>query len=268
MKPASILAALTLALTPGPAGAASSAWQDIGGGRVRLLAQLDPASRNIDAVVEIELKAGWKTYWREPGASGVPPQFDFSRSQGVRADAPAFPPPELIRLEGVEFAGYRDRVRFPFRATAADGGAGLLALDLIAGVCEKICIPATASFGIEVAAMQVSDPIAAKAVSEARRALPGPASPDFGLAATKIGPDAIEIVAHIAADGAEPNLFVEGPAEWRLTPARLLSRDGGVARFRVDLGAVPPDSDVAAARLRATLVQGGRGAEQEFVPSR
>src|SRR5260221_13374208 len=41
--------------------------------------------------VEIKLNPGWKTYWRYPGDSGVPPTFDFSKSENVKAATVLFP---------------------------------------------------------------------------------------------------------------------------------------------------------------------------------
>src|SRR5260221_14783474 len=35
--------------------------------------------------IAIQLQPGWHTYWRTPGDSGVPPRFDFSKSDNVEA---------------------------------------------------------------------------------------------------------------------------------------------------------------------------------------
>ena len=44
-----------------------------------------PGASFLRAGVEIKLDPGWKTYWRQPGDSGVPPTFDFSSSQNVNS---------------------------------------------------------------------------------------------------------------------------------------------------------------------------------------
>ena len=36
------------------------------------------------AGVQIRLEPGWKTYWRTPGDSGVPPSFDWSGSKNLK----------------------------------------------------------------------------------------------------------------------------------------------------------------------------------------
>src|ERR1700751_6305535 len=37
------------------------------------------------AGVQLRMDGGWKTYWRNPGDSGVPPSFDFTGSQKIKA---------------------------------------------------------------------------------------------------------------------------------------------------------------------------------------
>ena len=36
------------------------------------------------AALQLDLAPGWKTYWRQPGDSGLAPRFDFSQSEGVQ----------------------------------------------------------------------------------------------------------------------------------------------------------------------------------------
>lgn len=42
------------------------------GGMIRLVAAQPRQDGTIPATLEVKLNAGWKTYWREPGASGIP----------------------------------------------------------------------------------------------------------------------------------------------------------------------------------------------------
>src|SRR5690348_2776775 len=66
-----ILAAIFVA-TPVFA-ADSSAWDRDARGGIRLIAGNSAADGAIRAGVELNLAPGWKTYWRYPGDSGVPP---------------------------------------------------------------------------------------------------------------------------------------------------------------------------------------------------
>ena len=58
-----------------------SPWEDDAQSAARLIsarAVNESGGRMFRAGVEIKLKDGWKTYWRYPGDSGVPPLLDFS----------------------------------------------------------------------------------------------------------------------------------------------------------------------------------------------
>src|SRR6266568_4360744 len=56
--------------------------------------------------VEIKLNPGWKTYWRYPGDSGVPPAFDFSKSENVKSVKVLYPTPHLFSDETGQSLGY------------------------------------------------------------------------------------------------------------------------------------------------------------------
>src|SRR5688500_18454149 len=60
-----ILAAL---LAGGQAHASSSEWFEMEGARIRLVTASKPdADGRLRGILDIELKPGWKTYWRDPG---------------------------------------------------------------------------------------------------------------------------------------------------------------------------------------------------------
>src|SRR5690606_24353121 len=88
-----------------PVAAASSPWVSELGARARLIASDSSAGEALRAGLEIDLEDGFKTYWRVPGASGVPPRFDFSRSRHAEDVSVAFPSPK--RHAG----GSRDGIR-------------------------------------------------------------------------------------------------------------------------------------------------------------
>src|SRR4051812_31997115 len=77
-----------VAAVPAARAADASPWDGTERAAVRLIAG---APRNVGgsavqhAGVEIRLAEGWKTYWRYPGDSGLPPRFDFTRSRNVKS---------------------------------------------------------------------------------------------------------------------------------------------------------------------------------------
>ncbi|MEC9343327.1 MAG: protein-disulfide reductase DsbD domain-containing protein [Pseudomonadota bacterium] len=266
----SLLATLAAIVLPalavvGPASAASSAWEDLGGGKARLVASLDPATSQVTGVVEFVLNDGWKTYWREPGGSGIPPQFDFSGSRHFAFGPVAFPVPEHVVLPGSSFVGYRGRVMFVFEGMATDlAPDGLIRLNLLAGVCEEICIPATAEFEIGMREMMVSDPDAEQAIQEAGLALPAGPGEGFRVESARVEGDRLAITATVPDAQGDAALFVEGPARWQLLPAKPAGREGHSVRFLLDLSRMPAGEDPASAELTFTLTSGGAGIEQSM----
>ena len=67
------------------------------------------------AGVEIRLAPGWKTYWRYPGDSGVPPQFDFANSDNVKSVSVPWPAPQRFSDSDGNTIGYKDNVVFPLQ---------------------------------------------------------------------------------------------------------------------------------------------------------
>ncbi|MEM7289597.1 MAG: hypothetical protein AAF412_04365, partial [Pseudomonadota bacterium] len=64
-----------------------------------------------------------------------------------------------------------------------------------------------------------------------------------------------------AQNKAPPDLFVEGPAEWNLLPARFEGRDGERLHYKLDLSRAPADADFLGNELRYTLSTGSSGIE-------
>ena len=53
--------------------------------------QQERGASSFRAGIELTLQPGWKTYWRYPGDSGIPPRFDFSGSTNVQSATVAWP---------------------------------------------------------------------------------------------------------------------------------------------------------------------------------
>ena len=128
----SALPSLAAAATDLPQGLQSAqilpGWTDAEGRRV--------------AALELVLEPGWKTYWRSPGDSGLPPEFTWKGSNIGEVDF-HWPAPEVIVSDGVRTLGYHDRLVLPFTVTPAEDGEPIgLSAEISFGLCENICIPA------------------------------------------------------------------------------------------------------------------------------
>ena len=130
---------------------------------------------DLKAGVEIRLDPHFKTYWRTPGNSGIPPVFEWSQSQNVANVEVLWPAPYRFEDTAGASIGYKDRVVFPIKVTAADPKpAGVLVLQLDYAVCEKICIPVKGEARLTLASAGLSthNPMA---VADAEARVPTPA---------------------------------------------------------------------------------------------
>ena len=128
----------------------ASRWTEGFHSRARLIAGASTGPERWVGV-EIVLDRGFKTYWREPGDSGLPPRFDWSGSTNAKTLEVRWPAPSRTEDGGGVTHTYAQRVVFPVRVTAADPGQPVsLQLDLDYGVCKEICIPAQAALDLTV----------------------------------------------------------------------------------------------------------------------
>ena len=104
------------------------------------------------AALEIRLRPGWHTYWRAPGAYGIPPQFDWSGSRNLESVSYIWPRPSAFESYGARTIGYHDALVLPMILRPSDPAAPIeAALKLFFGVCEDICIPAEAELAATLA---------------------------------------------------------------------------------------------------------------------
>src|ERR1700710_2659613 len=93
----------------------STPWQRDGHSAVRLLAGSRSGAVLLGGIA-FQLQPGWKTYWRNPGDSGVPPRFDFSKSENVEAVTVLWPAPMKFDDGAGGFSlGYKKQVVLPLR---------------------------------------------------------------------------------------------------------------------------------------------------------
>ena len=136
------LAIAGLVLAAAPVRAAETEWHDGFNSRTRLVsASLDKDGiRQSYAFVEVAMPKGWKTYWRNPGdAGGVPPGFDWSRSENLGSATVLYAAPHRLTDDAGDTIGYKDHVTFPVLVVAKDAKKPVrLALDMTFGICKDI----------------------------------------------------------------------------------------------------------------------------------
>src|SRR5450432_695542 len=243
----------------------SSPWQRDGHSAVRLLAGSRSGAVLLGGIA-FQLQPGWKTYWRTPGDSGVPPRFDFSKSDNIEAVTVLWPAPlKFDDGAGGHSLGYHDTVVLPLRIVAKNADKPVtLRADINYAVCEKLCIPVEANAELAFTSVASTED---SALSAALDTVPKPASVGDPNLLTirdvkRNGKSTVWVdVAAPYAKGVD--LFVEGPTpDWALpVPVLLEHSPPGVKRFSFELDGLPPGASPEGAALKLTLVGGDRAYE-------
>ena len=243
----------------------SSPWQRDAHSAVRLLA----GSRSgvvLLGGIAIQLQPGWKTYWRTPGDSGVPPRFDFSKSDNVEAVTVLYPAPQKFDdgAGGISL-GYTHKVVLPLRITAKDANKPVtLRAEINYAVCEKICIPVDANAELAFASVASTED---GNLSEALNSVPKPATigdPNPLTIRDVKREGKINVLVDVSApEGKDVSLFVEGPTpDWALPVPKLLETSPpGVKRFAFELDGLPAGVSPDGAALKLTPVGGDKAYE-------
>lgn len=213
-----------LILATGLAGPAA-AQTDLVSGSLRAGWQTEAGTRM--AAIQLTLAPGWKTYWRAPGDAGIPPAFDWSRSDNLGSVTIHWPRPEVFNINGMTTIGYADQVILPVELRPRDPSRPMtVSADIDLGVCRDICVPATLRLSADLAAPGGPDAMIRAALDA--RPLPARAAGLTGIAC-RVEPEAdgLRIEARIdlpATGGAETVVFEAGPGVW--VDESRVTRDG------------------------------------------
>jgi DsbC/DsbD-like thiol-disulfide interchange protein len=254
----SALAFLVCAVLPAGAGDASL-WSDGLHSRVRLLSGGEVGRKRL-AGLEIVLDSGFKTYWRTPGESGLPPRFDWSGSDNVADVEVRWPAPTRLEDAGGVAYIYSHEVVLPLLVTPQDPSRPVrLTLTLDFGVCKDICIPAHAEATLDLTGKGGQAAIEVALDQVPKRQPLGADLPLSILAVTPQPGDKPSYRVRVRAQGGgPPSLFAEGPEDWYLSTS-LPDGDNG---FTVTVDEKPADAGEAPIVL--TLTAGGRAVETEL----
>jgi DsbC/DsbD-like thiol-disulfide interchange protein len=220
--------------------------------------------------VEIRLAPGWKTYWRYPGDSGMPPHFDFSQSSNVKSATLSWPAPRRFVDDGGQSIGYDGNVIFPLQIVANNPAEPVvLRLKFDYAVCEKLCVPAEGNVELSLGATPIASMNGpALATAEARVPTRASIGDRAGLAIRGIKQEPGVRYPRVIVDVAAPNgeavdLFAEGPTpEWALPlPMPVADAPPGVHRFAFDLDGLPPGQSAQGASLTLTATAGASAIE-------
>lgn len=246
--------------------AASSPWTQAPNVRLRLVAGGLPAGkglRSYTAGVEMILADGWKTYWRMPGASGVPPSFNAAGSTNVAKAEVALPAPRRFVDRDGDTIGYKGALAFPVRVTPADPAKPItLQLVIELGVCKDICIPVQETLTLEIAPSGL-DANPGEAVRQALETVPRTASerrpgdPQLKGKRAELSGDKPRLLVEAVypAGSAGADLFIEAPdSAYVPLPKVTTGADGKLVTFEFDLTNGADVADLKGRELRLTFV--------------
>jgi DsbC/DsbD-like thiol-disulfide interchange protein len=242
------------------AGMANSPWQPHMGTRLRLSGAPSGAAGHYLAAIEIALEPGYKTYWRNPGDSGVPPTFDFGGSQNLAAAEVLFPAPTVFDDgAGGLSIGYTTSIGLPVLVRAREPAQPVrLAVQAQLGVCERFCVPIQAELLLTLA--PALPPLAETARAALLASVPRP------QAVAHAGAVAILAHAPVAGEGKaltlearwpageEALLLVEAEGGWFFEPVRQRAGAGGAQRVAIPIAQRASRRDAASNRARVTLL--------------
>src|SRR5690606_21006377 len=161
------------------------------------------------AALEIRLAPGWKTYWMDPGDTGVPPQIEIRSGAETLSPEILFPPPKRVDDGYSIWAGYDAPLALAV-ALPASVPAEFDAVIFLA-ICQSRCIPVSAT--LQVRPDSVSGGDESIALERAFARLPQPAGRENGVADWQLQGDVL--VANMASPAPDSELFLASNGRWQ-----------------------------------------------------
>jgi thiol:disulfide interchange protein DsbD len=100
--------------------------------------------------LQLRHAAGWHTYWKNPGDSGLPTELQWTLPSGWQAGAMEWPLPQRVQIGTLANYGYENEVLLPVAVTVPQrlpGGAEVdIQLRASWLVCREECIPQEGNF--------------------------------------------------------------------------------------------------------------------------
>ena len=255
-----------LAASPG-----ESAWVSSNDSKVRLVSGTpDIDGRpSLVAGVQLRMDPGWKTYWRNPGDSGVPPSFDFKGSKNLKQAELLYPAPHRIADANGTAIGYDDEVIFPVKITPEHEGEPVeLKLAFEYGLCKNLCIPNEVSLELVLSPDEGKGD--AMLLENALALTPKEAAPGLLPAVEKVTADLDAPKPKITIDAVFPqgargtDLFINGEETYVPVPKPDGPLADGKQRFIVDFGSAAEAAALKGKTLTLTLVSDLGSAEMTW----
>lgn len=191
----------------------------------RIRFQAERENNRIQGLLTVELKPGWKTYWRSPGEGGVAPKISWP--EGVK-DSWSWPVPSRFDISGMTTQGYHDRVQIPITLDGVKNDTldGTLTLSTCSNVCLLTDYPLHLDF------TQPADDGFRSEFEQAMRSVPGTSGVSTDLSAWLSG-DKLVITGTTDGKWDNPGIYFD-PLEGDILPGEpVITYDGNRLRVTV-----------------------------------
>ena len=261
----SIFASLSVLGTATSGNATVTEWAESEGGRMRVVTLDVDQHGMLQAGLEIELKPGWITYWREPGEAGIPPHIEASSpGSGVTVKSLVFPVPKLIMNGEMRDIGYDQSVLLPFKLGAFDPSKEISAkLSAFIGVCQNICIPFQAEFEINVGRSSKATLDERQIIETAYKKLPQQPDDNFKVASYAHKRDNTVAFDVLLPEGAGETfeVYLTGPNGYAFSSPSNIKKTGRHAVFDMDVSGLPKRFRMPGSNWRVLIKAGGKAIE-------
>lgn len=240
-----------------PASAASSAWYETPGGAVRLVTSgISDAQGKLAGALQIRLEPGWKTYWRDPGKTGIPPQIDIDQKDFTGVEV-LFPVPQRFSDPYGDWAGYAKSITLPvIFHTRTPETSPLIDAQVFLGICQTVCIPVQATFTFDASA-GADNPMDSWTIQSALTDLPLKAQENFRLSQVELADGQLKLHAILPEPNVPSALFLSATEGGQLGLPQLVGEN---TLFEAHI-ITPPK---AGADIHYTLVQGDSAVSGTF----
>lgn len=253
------------AIMPAPAWAETTDWVSNEGGRMRIVTLAPDARGKVRGALQIEPKAGWITYWREPGDAGIPPHISFAETAGVSLSKMSYPVPRRFDNGNVRDIGYDTAVSFPFELSVKDlNQPSAITASAFIGICRNICIPFQAEFNLALKADAGTSFAEAMIINDAEAKLPEAPSTDFAVThyAVSSDGDTLRLRLQLPKDAPKkPQVIITGPEGHVLFSDGKGEREDDSYSLEMPVGKLPKDYHMKGKRWGILVLAGKRAME-------
>jgi len=253
------------AVMPAAVRAETTDWISNEGGRMRIVALAPDTRGTVRGALQIEPKAGWITYWREPGDAGIPPHISFSETSGVSLSKMSYPVPRRFDNGDVRDIGYDTAVSFPFELSVkSPNQPSSITASAFIGICRNICIPFQGEFNLALKADEGTSFSEAMIINDAESRLPEHPSDDFAVTHYSVSADGDTLRLRLQLPKnalKKPQVIVTGPEGHVLFSDGKGEREDDSYSLEMPVGKLPKDYHLKGKRWGILVLAGKRAME-------